>query len=35
MPMISANTKHLYNILRWADIVKILYKCFVFTGMES
>ena len=34
------NTKHLYNICtmldqrrrRWADVVQILYKCFVFTG---
>ena len=36
----SANTKHLYNICttlaqrlrRWSNIVKMLYKCFVFTG---
>ena len=35
-----ANAKHLYNICtmldqrrrRWADIVQILYKCFVFAG---
>ena len=35
-----ANTKHLYNICtmldqrqrRWADIVQMLYKCFVFAG---
>ena len=34
------NTKHLYNICkmldqrrrRWADVVQMLYKCFVFTG---
>ena len=34
-----ASTKHLYNICamsaqrlrRWADIVQILYKCFLFT----
>ena len=38
---VSANTKHLYNICtmlvqrrrRWADVVQILYKCFVFTGL--
>ena len=36
-----ANTKHLYNICttlyqrrrRWADVVQMLYKCFVFAGM--
>ena len=36
-----ANTKHLYNICtmldqrrrRWADVVQMLYKCFVFVGM--
>ena len=35
-----ANTKHLYNICamldqrrrRWANIVQMLYTCFVFTG---
>ena len=35
-----ANTKHLYNICtmldqrqrRWADVVQMLYKCFVFAG---
>ena len=35
-----ANTKHLYNICamldhcqrRWADVVPMLYKCFVFAG---
>ena len=35
-----ANTKHLYNIRtmldqrrrRWADVVQMLYKCFVFVG---
>ena len=35
-----ANTKHLYNICkmldqrrrRWADVVQVLYKCFVFAG---
>ena len=34
------NTKHLYSICtmldqrrkRWADVVQMLYKCFVFTG---
>ena len=37
---IPANTKHLYNICtmfgqrrrRWADVVQMLYKCFVFAG---
>ena len=36
-----ANTKHLYNICtmlaqrrrRWAGIVQMLYKCFVFAGL--
>ena len=36
----AVNTKHLYNInttlvqrlRRWSNIVKILYKCFVFTA---
>ena len=40
---ITANTKHLYNIcttsarrLRgWSNIVQMLYKCFVFTGIIS
>ena len=35
-----ANTKYLYNIFimldqrrrRWADVVQMLYKCFVFAG---
>ena len=35
------NAKHLYNICtmsdqrrsRWADVVHMLYKCFVFAGM--
>ena len=35
-----ANTKHLYNSCtkldqrrrRWADVVQVLYKCFVFAG---
>ena len=35
------NTKHLYNICtmldqrrrRWADVVQMLYKCFVFAGI--
>ena len=35
-----ANTKHLYNICimldqrrrRWADVIQMLYKCFVFAG---
>ena len=38
-----ANTKHLYNICtmldqrrrRWADVVQMLYKCFVFAGYIS
>ena len=38
---IPVNTKHLYNICtkldqrrrRWADVVQMLYKCFVFAGM--
>ena len=37
------NTKHLYNICtiwnqrqkRWADVVQILYNCFVFAGNSS
>ena len=37
----SANTKHLYTICttsaqllrRWSNIVQMLYKCFVFTGL--
>ena len=34
-----ANTKHLYNICtmlaqRWANIVQMLYKCFVFTKLS-
>ena len=36
------NTKHLHNICtmlgqrrrRWADVVQMLYKCFVFTGKQ-
>ena len=40
---IPANTKHLYNICtmldqrrrRWADVVQMLYKCFVFAGMHQ
>ena len=36
------NTKHLYNIFtmlyqhrrRWADVVQMLYKCFVFAGLN-
>ena len=36
------NMKHLYKICkmldqhrrRWADVVQMLYKCFVFTGMD-
>ena len=36
-----ANTKHLYNICttsaqrlrRWSNIVQMLYKCFVFSGV--
>ena len=38
---IPANTKHLYTICimldqrrrRWADVVQMLYKCFVFLGI--
>ena len=38
-----AHTKHLYNIFtmlvqrrrRWADVVQILYKCFVLAGYVS
>ena len=35
-----ANTKHLYNICtmrrrRWAGVVQMLYKCFVFAGNSS
>ena len=41
MKYIPASTKHLYNICtmlgqrrrRWAAVVQMLYKCFVFTGM--
>ena len=37
-----ANTKHLYNICtmleqrrrRWADVVQMVYKCFVFAEKE-
>ena len=40
---LKANTKHLYNICttsaqrlrRWSNIVQILYKCFVFTGLGT
>ena len=36
----KVNTRHLYNICtmldqrrrRWADVVQLLYKCFVFAG---
>ena len=39
-PSGPANTKHMYNICtmldqrrrRWADVVQMLYKCFVFAG---
>ena len=39
---VGLNTKHLYNICtklvhrrrRWADVVQMLYKCFVFAGNE-
>ena len=39
----TANTKHLYNICtmlvqrrrRWADVVQMLYKCFVFAGQAD
>ena len=39
-PLYPANTKHLYNIStmldqrrrRWADVVEMLYKCFVLAG---
>ena len=38
--MYPVNTKHLYNSCtmldqrrrRWADVVQMLYNCFVFTG---
>ena len=38
-----SNTQHMYNICklldqlqeRWADVVQISYKCFVFAGMET
>ena len=38
--LITANTKHLYNICakpaqchrRWSNIVQIVYKCIVFIG---
>ena len=41
--LIPVNTKHLYNICRmldqrrrrWADVVQMLYKCFVFAGMHN
>ena len=34
---IPVNTKHLYNIClrRWADVVQMLYKCFLFTALDS
>ena len=39
---IPVNTKHLYNICtmldqrrrRWADVVQMLYKSFVFSGID-
>ena len=39
---IPVNTKHLYSICtmldqrrrRWAGVVQMLYKCFVFAGIE-
>ena len=39
---IPVNAKHLYNICtmlaqcrrRWADVVQMLYKCFVFVGIQ-
>ena len=39
---IAVNTKHLYNICamldqrrrRWAHVVQMLYKCFVFSGHD-
>ena len=39
--MVRVNTKHLYNICtlwdqhrrRWADVVQMLCKCFVFAGL--
>ena len=41
--VLPANTKHLYNICtmfdqrrsRWADVVQMLYKCFVFAGYAT
>ena len=43
MYSIPANTKHLYNFRTmldqrrrcWADVVQMLYKCFVFAGIAS
>ena len=40
---VPANTKHLYNICtmldqrrrRWADVVQMLYKCFMFVGVVT
>ena len=40
--MFQENTKHLYNVntmlvqrqRSWADVVQILYKCFVFAGLQ-
>ena len=39
---VPVNTNHLYNIYamldqrqrRWADVVQMLYKCFVFAGRK-
>ena len=41
--VIPANTKHLYNICttpaqrlrRWTNVVQMLYKCFVFAGINT
>ena len=45
VPMLAhpVNTNHLYNIctmlgqrrIRWAGVVQMLYKCFVFAGNSS
>ena len=39
---IPVNSKHVYNICailnrrrRWADVVQMLCKCFVFAGMDA
>ena len=32
---ITVNAEYLYNICIMADVVQMLYKCFVFAGMSS